>query len=459
MDAAPIAPTPPSPGTPGEGADPRKATADKIIAAALADDGAWQKLAWLTDRIGHRLSGSKGMEEAVSWAVAAMKADGHENVAAEPVMVPHWVRGAESGELVAPVRRPLTLLGLGMTVGTPKGGVTGEVLIVASLDELGKLPAGAAKDKIVLFNGAMPPYDRTTGSGYGRLVGARIVGASQAAKLGARAVLIRSLTATSLNTPHTGTLWYLPDAPRIPAAAITLEDAELIARLSKSGPVTVKLALGAKMLPDAPSANVVAELRGRDKPDEIVLIGGHLDSWDVGTGAHDDGAGCVIMMQAITVLRRLGIQPRRTIRVVLFTNEENGGRGADEYRKRHAAEIERHVLAMEADSGGFAPTGFDVQGDAAMQARVRALAVALLAPLGATEVVPGSGGADVEELGKMGVPALGVRMEESRYFDYHHTHADTLDKVSPDDIKKLVAAVAVMAWAIADLPDRIDGKP
>lgn len=443
--AAPVAP------------DPRQPVVDKIIAAALADPGAWQKLEHLTDRIGHRLAGSTGLEQAVDWAVAAMKADGHENVRAEPVMVPHWVRGSESAELIAPVRRPLRMLGLGGSIGTPRGGVTGEVVTVDSLDELARLPAGAVTGKIVLFTGAMPPYDPVRGSSYGKLVGMRVSGPSQAAKLGARAVLVRSLTARSLGTPHTGTLWYRSDAPRIPAAAVTVEDAELIARLARSGPVTVKLTMGARILPDARSANVIGELRGRERPDEIVLIGAHLDSWDVGSGAHDDGAGCVMMMQALTVLRRLGLQPRRTIRVVLFTNEENGGRGADGYRKQHADEIARHVLAVEADSGGFAPRGFDVQGNDAALARVREL-TRMLAAIGATEVAPGSGGADIEELGQAGVPALGLRVEESRYFDYHHTHADTLDKVSPADLARCVAAVAAMAWLVAELPDRVDGK-
>ena len=442
---------------PAAKADPRQPTVDRIIAAALADPGAWQKLEHLTDRIGHRLSGSTGLERAVVWAVDAMKADGHENVRAEPVMVPHWVRGAESAELVAPVRRPLHMLGLGGSIGTPRGGITGEVVAVDSLDELAKLPPAAVAGKIVLFNGAMPPYDPVRGSSYGKLVGMRVSGPSRAGKLGARAVLVRSLTARSLGTPHTGTLWYRPDAPKIPAAAITVEDAELIARLARGGPVSVKLSMGARILPDAKSANVIGELRGRELPDEIVLIGAHIDSWDVGAGAHDDGAGCVMMMQALTVLRRLGLQPRRTIRVVLFTNEENGGRGADGYRKDHAAEIDRHVLAIESDSGGFAPRGFDVQSNQAALARVREL-TGLLAAIGVTEVAPGSGGADIDELGQQGVPALGLRVEESRYFDYHHTHADTLDKVSPEELARCVAAIAAMAWLVAELPDRVDGK-
>lgn len=427
--------------------------AARILAAATADRRAYEKLAYLTDRIGHRLSGSAGMEQAVTWALQVMRAEGHENVRAQKVMVPHWVRGQESAAIVAPAARPMAILGLGNSVGTGPKGVTGEVVVVkdfAALEALGAQVAG----KIVLFDKRMEPYTKERGSGYGELSPYRVNGASRAAKLGARAVLVRSITAHSLRTPHTGMVRYEDKVPKIPAAAVSVEDAELIARLAAAGEtVKVRLTMGARMLPDAESANVIAELVGREKPEEIVVIGAHLDSWDVGQGAHDDGAGCVMMMHALTLLRELGLAPRRTIRVVLFTNEENGLRGAIGYAEGHAAELPNHVMALESDSGGFAPRGISVEGSEQAAAHVRDI-IQLLAPIGATEVTTGHSGADLIPLVRAGVPSLGFMVDTSRYFDYHHTDADTLDKVVPEDLARNVAAVATMAYVIADMPER-----
>jgi carboxypeptidase Q len=439
--------------------DKHRAAAASIIAGARADDGAYTELAYLTDRIGHRLSGSAGLTAAVAWTAAEMKRDGHD-VRTEKVMVPHWRRGAERGELIAPQQRPLHLLGLGGTVPTPRGGVTARVVVVKDWAEL-KAKAAQVKGAIVLFDVAMPAYSEDKGSGYGDVVGYRAAGASEAAKLGAVAMLMRSVTAHSLRTPHTGSLRYQDGVPKIPAAAVSVEDASLIARLAAAGvEVRVRLSLASEVLPDAESANVVGELRGRELPDEVVLLGAHLDSWDVGQGAHDDGAGCVIMMQALTTLRRLGLTPRRTIRVVLFTNEENGVRGGRGYAEAHRADGPSHVLAVESDSGGFAPKGFDVDmKDATAKARVlaRVSAIAsLLGDLGATRVREGHGGTDIEPLAAYGVPTLGLRVDGRTYFDIHHTEADTLDKVDPRHLADNVAAIAVLAYLAAEWPTRLD---
>ncbi len=433
-------------------ADQYREVAGKIIAAAEADQGAWEKLRYLTDRIGNRISGSRSLEQAVEWALAAMKADGHEEVRAEKVMVPHWVRGAESAALVAPVERRLALIGLGGTVATPPGGLVADVVVLRDFAELDALGA-QVKGKIVLFDVAMPAYTEEKGSGYGETVEYRTHGPARAAALGASAVLIRSVTARSLRSPHTGTTLYEEGKKRIPAAALSVEDAELIGRLAASGePVRIKLVLSGRHLPDAASANVLAELRGREKPDEVVVIGAHLDSWDVGAGAHDDGAGVAIVMEALTVLRRLGLTPRRTIRVVLFTNEENGLRGAKQYAADHAAELARHVMGLETDSGGFHPRGFEVQGSEQAVRQVADIA-SLLEPIGATRTKAGHAGSDVGIMESAGVPLLGLSVEGSRYFDYHHSEADTLDKVDPRDLARDVAAVAVVSYVAADMPE------
>jgi Zn-dependent M28 family amino/carboxypeptidase len=439
-------------------ADRYREAAAKILGAARADRGAYVKLSELTDKIGHRLAGSPELDRAVAWAAQAMKDDGLD-VHTEKVMVPHWQRGAEDGALTAPIARPLTLIGLGGTVATPKGGITAPVVVVHDWKEL-----DAKKDKIpgaiVVYDVAMPGFSEEHGSGYGEIVPFRSSGAARAAKLGAVAALVRSVTAHSLRTPHTGAMSYEDGVPKIPAAAITVEDAELIDRLAAKGPVNVRLHLESQVLPDAESANVIGELRGRDKPDEVVVIGGHLDSWDVGQGAHDDGAGCVTMMQAVRMLKQLGLVPRRTIRVVLFTNEENGLRGGKGYATQHADELANHVLAVEADSGGFSPRGFSVgHKDPGAAGRVRARVAdlaSLVRSLGVTHIGDGHGGADISPLTPAGVPQIGLEVDNRTYFDVHHTEADTLDKVDPVQLAEDVAVIAVLAYVVADLPDRLD---
>jgi carboxypeptidase Q len=449
--------TPAAPSQAGSLAARYREPVEKIVATATADRDAYRKLAYLTDRIGHRLSGSAALDRAIAWAAQAMKEDGHD-VRTEKVMVPHWVRGAESGQLTAPVVRPLHILGLGGTVATPRAGVTARVVVVRSWDEL-EAKAEQVKGAIVLYDVAMPAWSEEKGSGYGQTVEYRGAGASRAAKLGAVAVLVRSVTAHSLSTPHTGALRYEDGVPKIPAFAVTVEDAGLLARLADEGPVTIRLRGEGKMLPDVASANVIGELRGRERPDEIVVIGAHIDSWDVGQGAHDDGAGVVVMMQALTTIRKLGLTPRRTIRVVLFTNEENGLRGGNAYAKDHAAELPNTVLAMEADSGGYAPRGFGVRARPEVRDRVKARVTdiaALLAPIKASRVAFGHGGADIGPMAPAGVPLAGLDTDGRTYFDIHHTEADTLDKVDPAALAANVAAVATLAYVVADMPERLD---
>jgi hypothetical protein len=433
--------------------------ARRIIEAATAGNDAWKKMRELCDGIGHRLSGSESLERAIRWALDTMKADGAENVRGEKVMVPKWVRGDESATLIEPRHQRLGMLGLGGSVGTPPEGITAEVVAVRDkehLDELGE----AVRGKIVLFNYAMPPYSEEKGTSYGPTVRYRGNGARWAAEYGAVAALVRSVTARSLHTPHTGAMNYGDAETKIPSAAVTIEDAESIARLCEAGgKVVVRLKMEARTHDDAESANAIGELVGREKPDEVVVIGGHIDSWDVGQGAHDDGGGCVIAMEAINVLRKLNLRPRRTIRVVLFTNEENGLRGGRAYAEDHKEELAGHVAAIESDSGVFAPRSYGVSiNDEAEQAvAVRQLGdiVTLLEPVGPIRADSGGGGADIGPMGPAGVPTLGHEVDMSRYFDYHHTNADTLDKVDPEELSKNVAALAVMAYVLADMPGRL----
>lgn len=448
--------------SPQSHADRYRPVADRIIQTALAGNDAYRKLEHLCDDVGHRLSGSPQLDQAIQWAVKALTQDGHENVHTEPAMVPRWVRGVESCTMTAPRSEPLTLLGLGGSVGTPPEGLTAPVLAVrdeAELDALGD----RARGKIILFDNPMPPYDPDRGAGYGTTVRFRGRGPRLAAEKGAVACLIRSVTAHSLRSPHTGATGY-KDAPRqIPAAALSVEDAAMISRLQARGiEVVVTLKMEAKTLDPVESANVVAELRGSTQPDEVVVIGGHLDSWDVGQGAHDDGAGCVMAMEALTVLRKMDLRPRRTIRVVLWTNEENGLGGARAYAERHADELPKHAAAIEADSGGFRPVGYSVEcADPDRQARAaKELAdlTALLASIGATRVEAGGSGADLSPMKPAGVVLLGHDNDGRNYFDYHHSPADTFDKIDRDDLSKNVAALATMAYLLADMPGRL-GDP
>lgn len=430
--------------------DKYRATAGRIIGAALVSDHAYTRLANLTDHIGHRLSGSQALERAIEWALAEMKRDGLENVRGEKVMVPHWVRGEESLEMTAPRPLKLSMLGLGNSVGTPAEGITAEAVVVrnfAELDALGEKVRG----KIVVYNA---PF-----TNYGATVRYRGFGASQAARYGAVAALVRSITPVSLQSPHTGAMNYDQRLPKIPTAAISIEAAELLQRMQDRGNrTTLRLKMEAKFLPDAESANVVAELRGSEKPDEVVLIGGHFDSWDVGQGAHDDGGGCIMAWEAVRLLKELGLRPRRTIRVVLYTNEENGLRGGNAYRDAHRSELAKHIFAIESDSGTYRPEGLGLAATAPPQVRSNLLEIAkLLKGIRADGVAADGGGADIGPIMREGVPGASLDVEGSHYFDIHHTNSDTLDKIDPRDLQLCVATMAVFAYTIADIPEPLKG--
>ncbi|HEX5226236.1 MAG TPA: M20/M25/M40 family metallo-hydrolase [Bryobacteraceae bacterium] len=427
--------------------DEYRDTATKLIDAALADRGGMDKLSYLCDRIGHRLSGSQGLENAVVWAAQQMKADGLVNVVTPRVKVPHWVRGNESAALVEPMTHPLTILGLGGSVATPKRGITADVVPVSSFEDLDKHGRAGIEGKIVLFN---VPFE-----GYNRTVTYRNNGPSRAARLGAVAALVRSVTPVSLETPHTGALEYADGFPKIPAAAVTIEDALLMQRLVDAGNrVVVHLEMEAHYLPDADSANVIGDIPGRERPDEIVVIGGHLDSWDVGAGAQDDGSGCITALEAAHIIHMLGLRPRRTLRVAFWTNEENGGAGGEAYRAWAGDTVRNHVAAIEMDGGAEKPLGFGVSSSADLQELLTRLHEVglLLDRINAGSIQPGGGGADIAPIMAEGVPGLALRTVGTHYFDWHHTRADTTDKVKIEDLRANIAAMAVMAYVLADMP-------
>jgi carboxypeptidase Q len=428
--------------------DPYREPAARLIGEAMKDTFAWRRLAELTDSIGHRLAGSTELERAIEWAVSEMKRDGLENVHTEKVMVPRWIRGHESADIIEPVRQPLVMLGVGNSVGTPPGGVQAEVLVVGSFNEL-DANAPRAKGRIVFFNVPYTSYEET--------VTYRSDSASRAARWGAVAVLVRSIGPPGLRTPHTGMLQYTSDAGHIPAASITTEDADRLQRLSDRGSrIVVRLKMEARFEADAESANVVGELRGREKPEEIVVVGGHFDSWDVGAGASDNGAGCVVTWEALRIMKQLNLRPRRTVRVVLWTNEENGLRGALAYRDQHRSELARHVMMLESDNGVVRPIGFGFSGGDMARQKLKAIAT-LLKGIGADALVPGGSGADIgPSVREARIPSLALLSDDPRYFLTHHTPADTVDKIDPAEMAKSAAAVAVMTYVVADLPERLE---
>ena len=405
----------------------------------------------MSDKFGHRLSGSASLERAIDWILDEMKKDGLQNVRGEPVMVPKWVRGEESATLISPRAMPLHMIGLGRSVGTPKKGITGEVMVVNDFDELTRR-AAEAKGKIVLFD---VPF-----TSYGQTVRYRGGAANAVAKVGGVAALIRSVSSFSMQNPHTGAIGYDSTIKvRVPAAALSVEDAMMVHRMVNRGEkVVINLKMGAQTFPDAPSRNAVAEIVGSEKPDEVVVLGGHIDSWDVGQGAMDDGGGCVAAWEALKLIKRLGLRPKRTIRVVLWTNEENGSRGATGYRDAHLAEIDKHVLAMESDNGVFDVTGFGVsagEGGLAMATDIGSL----FSSFGGTTVTPGGVDADTGPLNALGVPTMSPTTDGTKYFWYHHSSADTMDKLNPREMAENVALLSVLAFVVADMPGTLPRAP
>jgi carboxypeptidase Q len=427
------------------GAEPEKA-AGQLISAATNSNFAFERLTLLCDKFGPRFSGSTNLEMAIDWILAEMKKDGLENVHGEEVMVPHWVRGNESAELLSPRPHKLAMLGLGGSVATPPDGITARVLVVKSFQDLSNRTA-EAKGKIVLFNQPFTKYSDT--------VLIRTRGAMEAAKAGAVASLVRSVTPFSLNTPHTGNMRYTNSLPKIPHAAITVEDAEMLQRMQdRDEKIVVRLKMEAKMLPDAKSRNVIGEMVGHEKPEEIVLVSGHIDSWDVGQGAMDDGGGCVAAWEAVRLMHKMGLSPRRTIRVVLWTNEENGIAGAKAYREAHKKELANHVLAIECDDGVFKPTSFAFTGSGAATNQVNEVAK-LLQKITPMQIKSGAGGADISQFEDDGVPLMDLLVDPTKYFWYHHTHADTIKVIDRADFNQCVAALAVMSYVIADAPEKL----
>lgn len=437
--------------------------AQKLIDAALADSDGLTRLQYLCDHIGNRLSGTEALERAIEWSAAEMKKAGLENVQTPEVKVPHWVRGKESAMMLSPVEKPLTMIGLGMSVATPAEGITAEVIAVTTFDQLAAMPRDKVAGKLVLFN---PVWQ-----GYGKTVPYRTNGPSRAAQMGAAAVLVRSMTGFSLQTPHTGTLEYAANAPKIPAAALSIEDAAMIQRLIDGGtPVRVRLTMQAHQEPDVASHNIIGEIRGREKPEEVVVLGGHVDSWDIGQGANDDGSGIMATLEAVALIKKLGLAPRRTIRVVFWVNEENGGAGGRAYREMVGPQVLNHVAAIEMDGGAEKPVGFGFGNGPGFGGRqrpgdtqkvseaafVRVVEIGkLLASIDGGKISRGGGGSDIAPLLAAGVPGFGVHTVESHYFDWHHTDADSFDKIVPREFQLNVASLAVMSYVLADMPERL----
>ena len=424
----------------------------RIREAGLASERAFDLLTRITS-VGPRLTGSDGAAKAVDLSRGLMEELGLSRVHTEPVEVGHWSRGRISeASIVGTDSRPavpLSVCALGGSVGTPAGGLTAPVVEVHSLAEAASLGA-ALEGKIVFFNRSMDRRAADPFAAYGAAADQRVGGASAAARGGAAAVLVRSLTFREDRNPHTGMLEYAADAPRIPAAAISTADADALSdRLAKDGTVSVSLSLDCRDLGRVVSANVVGEIPGSERPSEIVLLGAHLDSWDLGLGAHDDGAGCAAVLEAAALLRDLGLRPRRTVRVVLFMDEEFGGTGGRAYAAAPQRKGERHVLAAESDRGGFVPIGLAAgRGDRRVLDLLRPYA-ALLKPLGVCELIPGGGGVDVGPLVAAGSVPASVLVNAQTYFDVHHSALDVLSTVQPRELELQAVILAVLAYVLA----------
>jgi hypothetical protein len=434
------------------------ADAKRLQQEALKSDYAYKQVAHLSNNIGPRLSGSAQAAKSVEYVAAELKAIGCE-VRLEKVMVPHWVRGEETAALVQwpgmaeNTTQKIVLCALGPSVATPAQGITAELIAVRNFDELKSLPREKVAGKIVLFN---YPYDKQMaaegrgGEAYGEAVVYRGDGPSAAARQGALACLIRSVGGADYRISHTGQTKYAPDAPKIPAGAVTAEDAELIVDLVRQGPVKMRLVLTPQTLPDVESYNVIGDIKGSEHPEQVVIVSGHLDSWDLGTGAIDDGAGVAVSMEAANLVQKFKLRPKRTIRVIAWMNEENGLMGSKTYAKNHENEMANHFAAMETDGGAGHPLGLNIKGNPEIKK--------MLAPIAAILQESGAGmlnlvehcGADIEPMEKGGVPAFSPIQDSRFYFNYHHTAADTLDKIVPKELAENSAVVAVAAYALAN---------
>jgi len=428
-----------------------ESTIQSIFEKALSEGKSYAMLEYLTTHIGARLSGSPGAAAAVDWGREEME-NFADSVWLQPVMVPHWVRGQkEIGRVINSKKRgtlDFNVCALGMSVGTGPSGISGSVVEVKSFDELKQLGEKAIKGKIVFFNRPMDARKLNTFSAYGGAVDQRALGPSEAAKYGAVGVIVRSMGINPEVYPHTGGLRYQPLAPQIPAIAIATQHADQLSKMLKEEKdLQFYFETHCELLDDVPSYNVIGEIAGSEYPDEIIVVGGHLDSWDLATGAHDDGAGCVHAMEVLRLFKILGYKPKRTIRAVLFMNEENGLRGGTEYARVAALKKEKHIAAIESDRGGFTPRGFSMTGSDAVKATIRGWKP-LLAPYGLTDFSQTGGGADVGPLEPQGVPTLEFVPDPQRYFDYHHTREDTFDKVSRRELELGAASMAALTYLI-----------
>src|SRR2546428_863133 len=431
----------------------------RLQEAALNSDYAYRQVAHLANNIGPRLSGSAQAAKSVDYVASELKAIGCE-VQLERVMVPHWVRGEETAALVQfpgqaeNTTQKIVLCALGASVATPADGIVAEVITVRNFDEMKALPRDKVAGKIVLFN---YPFDKQmAGEGrgneaYGEAVVYRSDGPSAAARQGAVACLIRSVGGADYRLPHTGQTNYVNDAPKIPAGAVTAEDGDLIADLVREGPVKMKLVLTPQTLADVESANVIGEIKGSEHPEQVIIVSGHLDSWDLGTGAIDDGAGVAVSMEAANLIQQLHLRPKRTIRVIAWMNEENGLAGSKQYAKDHEKEWPSHFAAMETDGGAGHPIGLNIKGKFEIQKLIGpGLAVVLKSGAAGVNFAEHIG-ADIEPIEKAGVPAFSPIQDSRFYFNYHHTAADTLDKIDPKELAENSAVVAVTAYALANM--------
>jgi carboxypeptidase Q len=429
-----------------------------IKTAAMSDDYAYRQLAHLTENIGARPSGSLQAKAAVDYVAEELRKLGLD-VHLEEVKVPHWVRGAETAQLVeyagqaAGTTQKIVLTALGGSSSTPADGITADVVVVNNFDELKALGREKVAGKIVYFNEI---YDKRKAAGgmafvaYGDAVRYRGTGARVAAELGAVAALVRSVGSADFRLPHTG--WSFPAG--IPAGAVTAEDGDLIAHLASQGRIRMHLTLTPQKLPDATSYNVIADLKGSEHPEQMVVVSGHLDSWDLGTGAIDDGAGVVVAMEAAEILQKLHLRPARTLRVIAWMDEESGGAGSQAYTRDYSSEFPHTIAAIESDSGAAHPLGFEARMTPAATDLLRP-ALNVLESIGANALreTSYSPDADITGMSDAGVPALGLMQDGRTYFHYHHTAADTLDKVVPSELQENAAAMAVMGYALACTKD------
>jgi hypothetical protein len=426
--------------------------AARLRVAGFGSMNAYALLDELTRRCGPRLSGSAGADTAVAFTQAMMERLHLDRVWLERMTVPRWVRGnVEKAVVLGSNSRPpasLRVCALGGSIATPPGGITSGVIEVHSFKELSEL-GEAARGKIVFFNRPMDPTLMETFEAYGGAVEQRYSGALQGARVGALAVLVRSMTLALDDVPHTGSLGYADTVKKIPAAALSTKGASLLSELLKKNPgLKVRLSLSAQTLPDVPSANVLGEIRGTEKPEEVIVVGGHLDSWDKGTGAHDDGSGCMQAIEVLSLFRKLGLRPKRTVRAVMFMNEENGMRGGKAYAVDPGRAPEKHIALIESDRGGFAPRGFTTDADSTVFERVRQWAPCFEA-LKASSFARGGSGADISPLASKGIPGFGLDVESQRYFDYHHSANDTIDKVNPRELELGAVVLALLCYIFA----------